>query len=1250
MLYSISMSKFHKAFVGLLAQTILALDSKHYHYQEFQVDGAGDNFLDRHQSQAKTKEQFAAVRRPLRRQPRTLNEPEPSEAVRESPKKSVELGLVEEGVSVKQLDRDGMTTQTLSQKAKGDAREYQMVKLSNGVQVLAIQDKTAQQAAFSVAVTAGQFYDPPEFLGLAHLCEHAVFLGTEKYPERTGFDEFLAKHGGQTNAYTASEATVYYASLDEKAFEEGIDRFADFFRAPLFNISTVWDEIRAVESEHSKNKNNMQWRTERAMLSLANPLNPIEWFHTGDDESLEGLGEKPLEQALKKYFNEHYCPHRLNLVTFGKDSTSQQLATAAKSFGAIKRRPECKAGPVSFAQEAPFNKAERLGNLLHVDGANPIPQLWLMVPMESITPLHKSRPLKYIRRLLSYEGEDSLLFALNTELQLAKSLSVSSDDTSAGTMIWLRFDLTDQGLKTPMAVLDTLFAYLAKLHKSGLTHVQLESLKLDSKLDWDWRESVDAETATQDFAELMTRYTPSELLQGDEVITEPNVEAVQKVLEQIIPENMNVGLAELSPQWPNGKEVKTLPHYGSQYVRYSLDELASDNLLLWKRWFQKNTSDVEIDATLLANLQKVNSNLSELPKMQVPEEMHVTQGTMPLDHAQAKRGASEVAQVLGEVPRQLVGRDFSSQEQLFFREGWMVPGPRVQARFFLRPAEDSKYKDQETPLSRVLNLIGIDILGKVLNGRLAKYVNSGTTYSLAVTPGGINLGVLAFKPDIEAFSKQVLLEVKKELSAPQIMFDRAWGDLYQKLNICEGPLIAASKVFDLLLRTDEFNENELLDVLDGSKNEVTKEAVEKYMADQWKGHFSSTGLIYGAISDQEALKLSKNVLAELNTIGAQVDVAGDEVERVSPVVNIDTPIEFRSMNPCAHNSNHVYRMRVLLGVPSIRQTVLLSIIKPVIQELSFSELRTKSGLGYIVGSDVTQMSNVLTVECFIQGEVMPPDDLELQCERVWAKSVPERFENMSANEFESLKASYRAQLLSPPNGHEEEVGLFAEALLQGQCTNLQTELLNFLDTVESKDDVLNEWRRAVLPDISTDDMRKKVTVKYFGHGSSPSLESVPPTTRSVQVKARKLGLDEVTVARLVAEIQNVRLVNHASSHSRKRLEIANGFFDTELKCSVDTSDNNNDNVLAGMKERVMSRKRAKSPLFRSSSLLELGEGPEMQERGPFPEDAPGDVAAIFSDAQRKNKLHNSFLRPSRPRALAAAERIAFQMLRDESKK
>lgn len=46
-------------------------------------------------------------------------------------------------------------------------------------------------AACSLSIGVGSFSDPPDIPGLAHFLEHMVFMGSEKYPQENGFDEFI---------------------------------------------------------------------------------------------------------------------------------------------------------------------------------------------------------------------------------------------------------------------------------------------------------------------------------------------------------------------------------------------------------------------------------------------------------------------------------------------------------------------------------------------------------------------------------------------------------------------------------------------------------------------------------------------------------------------------------------------------------------------------------------------------------------------------------------------------------------------------------------------------------------------------------------------------------------------------------------------------------------------------------------------------------------------------------------------------
>lgn len=195
-----------------------------------------------------------------------------------------------------------------------DKRTYDTFVLPNGLKVLLCSDPSSTTSAVAMNVHVGACSDPVEVSGLAHFCEHMLFLGTELYPEEDSFSKFLSSNGeredgggrsrsrsrddsddmiplfvsphelyfesfvflssltqsiafdttamrhapkgGTNNAFTDSERTVYYFEMDgsiDNRFSEALVRFGSFFSGPLFTESATGRELNAIDSEHAKN-------------------------------------------------------------------------------------------------------------------------------------------------------------------------------------------------------------------------------------------------------------------------------------------------------------------------------------------------------------------------------------------------------------------------------------------------------------------------------------------------------------------------------------------------------------------------------------------------------------------------------------------------------------------------------------------------------------------------------------------------------------------------------------------------------------------------------------------------------------------------------------------------------------------------------------------------------------------------------------------------------------------------------------
>jgi insulysin len=132
-----------------------------------------------------------------------------------------------------------------------DDCKYTVFTLANGLECVVVHDVSTEQSAATMCVRVGALRDPVP--GCAHLLEHMLFVTSAKYPEPHAYQEFVSRHSGHTNAFTASEQTTYFFQIPNQAFAEAFDRFAQFFAGPSFVDSAVEREIKAVNSENTKN-------------------------------------------------------------------------------------------------------------------------------------------------------------------------------------------------------------------------------------------------------------------------------------------------------------------------------------------------------------------------------------------------------------------------------------------------------------------------------------------------------------------------------------------------------------------------------------------------------------------------------------------------------------------------------------------------------------------------------------------------------------------------------------------------------------------------------------------------------------------------------------------------------------------------------------------------------------------------------------------------------------------------------------
>ena len=183
--------------------------------------------------------------------------------------------------------------------------------------------------------------DPPQVAGIAHFCEHLLFMGTEEYPEENDYSEFLATHSGSSNAYTSAEHTNYYFDVSSDHFYEALQRFSSFFKSPLFSDSCKERELLAVDSEHKKNIQQDYWRLYQLEKDTSDSTHVWNKFGTGNLNTLKVMPETnglEVRNVLLDFYDKNYSANIMKCVLLGKESVSILKEYAIQLFSAIKNK------------------------------------------------------------------------------------------------------------------------------------------------------------------------------------------------------------------------------------------------------------------------------------------------------------------------------------------------------------------------------------------------------------------------------------------------------------------------------------------------------------------------------------------------------------------------------------------------------------------------------------------------------------------------------------------------------------------------------------------------------------------------------------------------------------------------------------------------------------------------------------------------------------------------------------------------
>lgn len=226
---------------------------------------------------------------------------------------------------------------------------YTADTLSNGLILMVHEDHSTPIVTVSTLRRVGSADEKPGRTGFAHLYEHLMFMGSEHapYPQ---FDRLLEAAGGNGNAYTSEDRTVYYEGGPSNALPLMLWLEADRTGSVLSTMDSAKVDLQrdVVKNERRQGVENEPYglANETILRMLYPDRHPYHWPVIG---SMADLSAASLED-VKEFFRRYYAPDNTTMVVAGDVKADSVRRLVHGYFERIPRGPAItRPTPAGFA-------------------------------------------------------------------------------------------------------------------------------------------------------------------------------------------------------------------------------------------------------------------------------------------------------------------------------------------------------------------------------------------------------------------------------------------------------------------------------------------------------------------------------------------------------------------------------------------------------------------------------------------------------------------------------------------------------------------------------------------------------------------------------------------------------------------------------------------------------------------------------------------------------------------------------------
>jgi zinc protease len=343
--------------------------------------------------------------------------------------------------------------------------EFKHSTLPNGLEVYTVEDHSAPIVAVQVWYHVGSKDDPPNRSGFAHLFEHMMFKGNEHMTPDM-FDNLTENIGGENNAYTADDVTVYHETVPSNYLNPILWAEAERMSALALNDKNFASERDVVKEEYRQRIRANPYG--EFYLDIEKKSFAVHPYKRPGIGSIEELDASKLPE-VKAFHSTFYRPDNATLIVIGDFKPEELDGWVKKYFGAVPK-PSTKIPRVT-AKEPP-RKADKRETTYSPRA--PLPAVALTYLGPSIRG-NDSSALSLVSEILAGGDSSRLYRTMVYEQQVVQSVSCDADLREDLGLLVFRLILASG--KTIADAEKSLSNEIEQVLKNGVTEAELDKAK-----------------------------------------------------------------------------------------------------------------------------------------------------------------------------------------------------------------------------------------------------------------------------------------------------------------------------------------------------------------------------------------------------------------------------------------------------------------------------------------------------------------------------------------------------------------------------------------------------------------------------------------------------------------------------------------------------------------------------------------------------------------------------------------------------